>query len=315
MHATTVTDEEVRLLEAASWASVTGPFAAFGRRFVVETDDRRLGELVEELYADLRVTADTSVGDPQPIARFRVLTRAPGGRSLVLRDDRVLGRRRTSAATMSSLVWGVNRWILDAASGEHLLLHAGGVAAADGRALALIAPSESGKSTLTLGLLDRGYGYLSDEALALHDDAIVHGYPKPVSIDRGSMPLFDQLRPSYQDERAQYVEAQWHIPARRVSSTVDRGRLVALVFPSYTPGQALSLRPVAGGEKLRRAVDSVFAPDNGARVPLAYVQQLARRVDGLPAYVLHSSDVAAACDLLAELLDHDGRLGARSGSS
>ena len=53
-------------------------------------------------------------------------------------------------------------------TGDFLLVHAGAVRTPSGRGdAALPAQPESGKSTLTLGLVQAGFGYLSDEAAAI----------------------------------------------------------------------------------------------------------------------------------------------------
>lgn len=65
---------------------------------------------------------------------------------------------------------------------DHLLmLHACGLAVPDGRVLALVAASGTGKTTAarTLG---RIYGYVTDETVAIDSDGGVVAYPKPLSV-------------------------------------------------------------------------------------------------------------------------------------
>jgi hypothetical protein len=72
---------------------------------------------------------------------------------------------------------------LRATRGRHLNFHAGGVADAEGRVLALVAPSGTGKTTATR-LLAQRLGYLSDETVSLDPDGRVYPHAKPLSVIR-----------------------------------------------------------------------------------------------------------------------------------
>ncbi len=66
-------------------------------------------------------------------------------------------------------------------SGEALMLHAVGVCGPDGRTVALVAPSGTGKTTAA-SVLGRCLGYVTDETVVLEADDTVSPYPKPLSI-------------------------------------------------------------------------------------------------------------------------------------
>lgn len=68
-------------------------------------------------------------------------------------------------------------------AGECLLLHAAGIARTDGRTVALVAGSGTGKTTAAR-VLGRSFGYVSDETVAVESDLVVRGYPKPLSLVR-----------------------------------------------------------------------------------------------------------------------------------
>ena len=78
---------------------------------------------------------------------------------------------------------------LDATAGLRLNLHAGAVADAEGRAMALIGASGSGKTT-AVELLSHRLGYLSDETTSVDESLAVHPHPKPLSkiTDRAATP-------------------------------------------------------------------------------------------------------------------------------
>ena len=76
------------------------------------------------------------------------------------------------------------RALLDRVTGW-LVLHAAALER-DGRAYLVAGPSGTGKTTLALGLLERGYRLLSDDFAPLHREAgLVYPFPKPLGIRPG----------------------------------------------------------------------------------------------------------------------------------
>lgn len=77
--------------------------------------------------------------------------------------------------------------------GEALMLHAVGVSGPDGRTVALVAPSGTGKTTAAT-VLGRALGYVTDETVVIEADDRISPYPKPLSI------ITDSDRPHHKDE-------------------------------------------------------------------------------------------------------------------
>lgn len=77
----------------------------------------------------------------------------------------------------------ITQAFIAARAGRLLMLHAGAVAHEEtGRALVFVAPSGTGKSTLTRRLGKR-YGYLSDETVGIEPVTLrIHPYPKPITL-------------------------------------------------------------------------------------------------------------------------------------
>jgi hypothetical protein len=71
--------------------------------------------------------------------------------------------------------------------GRAVLLHAAGLATADGSVIALIGPSGRGKTTAS-GVLGRTLRYVTDETVAFDVDGTVIPYPKPLSVGRRPAP-------------------------------------------------------------------------------------------------------------------------------
>lgn len=99
------------------------------------------------------------------------------------------------AQGLSDLSTRVTLAALDALRGTRLLLHAAGVAADDGRVIALVGPSGRGKTTAARHL-GRRFGYVSDESVAVDRDLTVWSYRKPLSVIVEGKPFKEQIAPS-----------------------------------------------------------------------------------------------------------------------
>lgn len=96
---------------------------------------------------------------------------------------------------LSDLSTQVTLAALDAVRGTRLLLHAAGVAASDGRVLALVGPSGRGKTTAARHLCAH-YGYVSDESVAVDEALTVWPYRKPLSVIVAGRPFKEQIAPT-----------------------------------------------------------------------------------------------------------------------
>ncbi len=132
-------------------------------------------------FAGLRLEPDRG-----PVEHWYSLTASVGGAGTfdVVRDDELLAQDQRAGDALGWVVWDVNRSAA-AASGAHLLFHAGALEA-DGAGVLLPGTSGSGKSTLTAGLVTRaGLGYLTDELAALDlRRGLLLPYAKPITVKR-----------------------------------------------------------------------------------------------------------------------------------
>ena len=100
----------------------------------------------------------------------------------------------TTGDVMHSLAGAVTVRAIDQRAGEVIMLHAAGLALPDGRVVAFVAPSGTGKTTLSR-TLGKVYGYVSDETVTIDLDGTVTPYPKPLSVIRSGHRLKRQLSP------------------------------------------------------------------------------------------------------------------------
>lgn len=76
----------------------------------------------------------------------------------------------------------LTRMGIESLIGEYLMFHAAGLATADGEVVVLVAASGTGKTTAARALAERGWGYVSDETIAVSEQGWVVPYPKPLSV-------------------------------------------------------------------------------------------------------------------------------------
>jgi hypothetical protein len=282
------------LLRAASFPYQVGPFECFGQRFVIDTSDRDLAAFLADAYAPMR----SSDGDAMVI--YRVLPPADGQAGFVARDEELIGTHERPARILAYLIWAINRQVIDSSLDRRLMLHAGAVDLG-GTAVVLPAPMGSGKTTLVTGLLDRGCGYLSDEAVAISSDHVVESYPKPLSIEPGSWQVLAHHEPAVAPALQPYLERQWQVAPQRISPIVRQSRLSLIVFPRYERGASTRLEAIGPAAALGPAVASTFWHPQQP-LPVARVRQLAGAMEAVPAYRLVSGSLEEACDrVLGEL--------------
>ncbi len=287
------------MLARTDWPGRTSVFQALGQRWQIMTDDPDLAGFLDELYAVMAVDpppGDAGAGE----AVYRVVPPHGGQQGIVLRGEQTIGSPFSRSHTMGLLQWAVNRQVIEHACTQRLVLHAGGVVR-DGAAVVLPAEMESGKTTLTTGLLDRGLHYLSDEAVAVDDDLAVEGYAKPLSIDRGSWEVLAHHRPLLSDALEAYIRSQWQVPAQTIAPVADGGRLAALVLPRYEAGAQTRVERLTGADAVAALVGCVFSP-LGLTIPTARVQLLTRLVLAVPVHRLVSGDLDAACAEVERIL-------------
>ena len=78
------------------------------------------------------------------------------------------------------------------------MLHAAGLALDDGRVIAFVAPSGTGKTTLSR-TLGRHFGYVTDETVVIDRTGSITACPKPLSVIRGGHRLKRQLSPDQEE--------------------------------------------------------------------------------------------------------------------
>ena len=178
--------------------------------------------------------------------------------------------------------------------------HAGGVEL-DGVGLVFPAHMESGKTTLTAGLVRAGFAYLTDEAVAFdRSTGLIEPYPKPLSLDAGSHALFPELEPAPAPGDESAPNSQWQVPTDAIRpgsvGTPCPARLI--VFPTYVEDAATAIEPLAPAAALMELATNTFKFRDDPRRSL---ETLARVIGGAESFRLVVGDLHDACRLVTEL--------------
>jgi hypothetical protein len=235
------------VLEERDWEHVTARVRALGWDFDVRTNVPALGRHLDRVFS--------SMVDAGDAAHHYSLVRTDRGtwqRHRLYRDGRRILDAPDPARTFLHLLWDVNQQTFGHTT-DKLIVHAA-MLEDDGRALLLSAPSESGKTTLAAGLVERGFGYGSDEATAVDPETLlVHPYAKSLSVDVGSQAFLSHLEPSFDGDIGDYLTGQWQVTPDSIRpGAALRGPIEPawIITPQYVKGATTELLPLSRAETL-----------------------------------------------------------------
>jgi hypothetical protein len=227
----------------------TGPFTQRIRTSIVQ-----VAKDLATLYAEHPV-------DAGEFADFHVEVMPPAGPRRWLRPQVVFasdGFRPFKPLPLSQatpiLEWGLN-WAVSSMANRFLIVHAAAIER-NGRAVILPAPPGSGKSTLTAGLVQRGWRLLSDELTLLSlQDGTVHPLARPVNLKNQSIGVIrrfarDGVFSREAADTAKGVVALMKPPVESVRRADEPACPAWIVFPRYLAGAPAAFDPLRKAKTL-----------------------------------------------------------------
>lgn len=296
---TVAEDRDLQALSALPVTWESPPLRALCFPFRVRTNIADIGDCLAEILSPL-----VAAGRHETGGTVTLLDRGADhpARYAAYLDDEVMHEAAEARNLVATLAWIVNRRAVVGTCG-HLILHAGAVQFGE-RAVLVVGAMGAGKSTLVTGLVRRGGGYLSDEAVAIDATAgLVTPYPKAVTLDEGSWPLFPELAPDVPDVLEPARHVSWQVAPERIRpgciGTPCQPSLI--VFPTWRadapPAEPAAVSPRA--VVLALAEQSFNFADLG-KAAFDTAVWLARIC---PAYTLVHSDLDAACGAVQEMVE------------
>jgi hypothetical protein len=256
----------------------------------VHSDDPALVALVEDLYAP--ACTDAVATHALFLGRARV---GHDDGWFAAADGGVLVRTPAPGVAFRHLVYEANQMAIDATAAP-VRLHAAAVARA-GRALALVGPMGAGKSTLAAGLVRRGWGYLTDEVVAVDDAGHVRPYAKPCSLG-SPPPALGPLDWTPPPGAVPYLAGGGLVPASVLGTVAPAPvPLAGVVLPGYRRGAPITVTELDRADALVEIGAHAF----GLSAPGA-LAALDAVVGPLPCFRVVGGDLDAACAAVESVL-------------
>jgi HprK-related kinase A len=236
----------------------TGPFQTH-----LQTSIDFLARSIHLLYGDFPVAENPQFAD------FHVQMEMSRGLRRFYRpyvfftiDDETPFNPLPLGEAVAMLEWCLN-WCIETRANQYLLIHAG-IVEKCGSAVILAAPPASGKSTLTAGLISRGWRLLSDE-LTLIDPTSGLAIPiaRPVGLKNESIELIRNFVPGavigpLALDRTKGSIAHLKPPADSVERVCESALPQWVIFPKFQSGCPATLTKYPKPNALLRLADNAF---------------------------------------------------------
>jgi hypothetical protein len=256
--------------------------------------DARLAERVAPIFAHLAI-------GPKAIRTRHDLYRA--GDFVLIRsggeEEAVVFAARQAAPALKGLLTDA----ILASAADGIVMHAACLGTGRGEGLLLLGAPGAGKSTLSLGLLRRGFSYGGDDIALLQPDGGVQGAPFALTLKAGSWKLAQMLAPGFAKgpihRRLDRKRVRYLSPAPGAVAGRITPRWVILLR-RRKDGPA-SLRPAEPALALSEILGEACSSDQ--RLSKAQFTTLARYLNGAQVHELAYSDLDGAADALTRLCD------------
>lgn len=301
-------------LSAHTWAT-TDCYAALGRKFMVRSTSDNFAVLVRRL---MRSFLDCEETTREPDVTFSLVVASPLGGTknegyhYFYRNDDLVRKTKDYWKLIRILEWQLSVFLTEEVI-DFVLLHSGAVAK-DGAGIILPGSSRSGKSSLTMTLLLRGYDYLSDEiAVIATSTGKVCPFPKPLSCR--DISLFPELvkkpyiwfgprkaTPKSSKQESGSSTPVWfaHSEDIRSGSIGSSMPIKYIIFPTHTPGDTCQLQPISKGRAMRGLINHTV---NFHRLGKNGLKFLGRMVGEAESFTLVGSGLQATSNLITQLVE------------
>jgi len=245
---------------------------------------------------------------PSTVIDIRAATLRNGHlRSDVYRDEKPVGfapRLSMLGPVVKSAVW-------QSAVNSHdflFYIHAGVVGAGESCVL-LPAAAGSGKSSLTVALIHRGFRYFSDE-VALIERTTFRVPPMPLAmcVKSTGWDLMSRYYPEISAlpvHRREDDKVVRYIPPPAGAALQPAAPVSHIIFPRFVSDVPTELRPIARSEALGRLMGECLALRQ--RLDQANVSELLRWISAIEVYALDFSSLEEGAELIAQIVQESAK--------
>jgi hypothetical protein len=177
-----------------------------------------------------------------------------------------------------------------------LFIH-GAVVAADGQAIALVAPSGTGKSTTSWGLLHHGFDYLSDELAPIDPRTMrVHAFPRALLLKANPSSAYPLPSDAISVGRVTCLPT-FSFPCETVTRPL---RLKSILFlRSFKERKSPALRPLSKTDATVRLLTNALNP---LAHPAGGVDAAIEIVSKATCFELIVGGLGATCDVVTKFV-------------
>ena len=279
----------------------TGPFQTH-----IQTSIPAVGRTLHTLYADFPLIMNAEFADFHvQLISSKYLRRVFRPQAFFSCDDRIPFKPLAVSHAFAMFEWGLN-WCIETEANQYLMMHAA-IIERDGLAAILPAPPGSGKSTLTAALVNSGWRLLSDE-LTLIEPRTGMAVPlaRPINLKNQSIALIRDFVPTavfgpVAQDTAKGSVAHLKPPTSSVERFTERAQPRWVIFPQFTAGANVSIKPYSKAAALLRLADHAF---NYSQYGVAGFEVVAHLIDGCECYEFSYSQLQDAVDAFDSLAAH-----------
>jgi HprK-related kinase A len=287
------------LKERGVWLR-TGPFQTH-----LQSPIDSVGRAIHLLYGDFPLTEDVDFADFHVRLLPGKLRRFYRPQVFFYFDDQMPFKPLALSHAFAMFEWCMN-WCIESHANHYLMMHAAIIERA-GRAAILAAPPGSGKSTLTAGLVNRGWRLLSDELTLIDPETgLAVALARPVSLKNESIDVIRNFVPGavigpIARDTIKGSVAHLKPPADSVNRVDEPAQPRWVIFPKFETGAKAALVPYERSTALIRLADHAF---NYSQYGAAGFDMMVRLIDRCDCYEFTYSHLADAIHLFDSLSTH-----------